>query len=85
MCLVFGPALPVLYFIGIWGLGFQYFIERMTLTYFFRLPPKHSDKLTLQNIYIMSPLPVITTAFTFWWYTNQQMFDNKIDKKVSKN
>ena len=48
--LIFGPALPVLYIISLISLFFQYVIERVTLAYFYRIPPKFSDKLTLLNI-----------------------------------
>ena len=51
--LIFGPALPILYFISLCSLCCQYFIERLTLAYFYRIPPKFSDKLTLLNIKIM--------------------------------
>jgi hypothetical protein len=41
-CLIFGPALPILYFVGLVAIGVQYFIDRLALTYFYRLPPKYS-------------------------------------------
>ena len=77
--LIFGPALPVLYIISLISIFCQYIIERLTLAYFYRIPPKFSDKLTLLNIKIMQWAPIPSLMFTFWLYGNKQMFDNKID------
>jgi len=74
--LIFGPALPVLYIISLISIGSAYFIDRLALTYFYRLPPKYSDKLTLLNLKIMSFAPIISLIYTFWLYDNQQMFGN---------
>ena len=70
ICLFFGPGMPILYFIGLLTLGIQYFMERLTLTYFYRIPPKFSPKMTLQNIRIMQLCPIIRLLWTFWLYTN---------------
>ena len=40
--LIFGPALPILYVISLITIGSAYFIDRLSLTYFYRLPPKYS-------------------------------------------
>jgi hypothetical protein len=69
--LIFGPALPVLYIISLIAIGSAYFIDRLALTYFYRIPPKYSEKLTLLNLKIMSFAPIISLVFTFWLYNNQ--------------
>lgn len=46
-CLIFGQALPMLYVLGLFALTIQYIIDRMSLTYFYRLPPKFKAKLTI--------------------------------------
>lgn len=83
--LIFGPALPILYIISLIAIGSAYFIDRLALTYFYRLPPKYSDKLTLLNLKIMSFAPIISLTFTFWLYNNQQMFGNQIDPIKNQN
>ena len=82
---MFGPAFPILYFIALIAIGIQYFIDRLTLSYFYRLPPKFSEKLTLQTVRIMAIAPLFSLLVSFWLYTNKQMFDNKIDKISSQN
>ena len=79
MCMIFGPAFPILYLICLVGIIIQYFLERILLTYFYKLPPKFSHQLTLQNIRIIQLCPVFTLALTLWFYTNKQMFGNTID------
>lgn len=78
-CLIFGPCLPLLYGVGLLSILIQFLNDRLTLTYFYRLPPKYSEKLTIQCLRILSVVPIISLPFTFWIYTNQQMFANKID------
>ena len=41
--LIFGPALPILYIICVLSLWSQYLVERLSLAYFYRIPPKFSD------------------------------------------
>jgi hypothetical protein len=69
--LIFGPALPILYIISLFSICCQYLLERLTLAYFYRIPPKFSDKLTLLNIKIMQFAPIPSLLFTFWLYGNK--------------
>jgi len=71
ICLLFGGALPLLYFIALLALSVQYFVDRLSLTYFYRIPPKFSDKLTKMTIKLMSFVPVLMLACTFWLHTNK--------------
>jgi hypothetical protein len=45
--LIFGSAYPILYFIALCSIGTQYLVERLSLTYFYRLPPKFNEKITI--------------------------------------
>ena len=38
VCLIFAPAFPIFYFIGLIAIFIQYFMERVTLAYFYRIP-----------------------------------------------
>jgi hypothetical protein len=46
ICLIFGACYPILYWIGVLAIAIQYFMERVLLTYFYRLPPKFTTKIT---------------------------------------
>jgi len=75
----FGPAMPFFYVVGLWSLALHYFMERYKLAYFYRIPPQYTSALTILHIQIMALVPIWSLMLTFWIYTNQQMFDNKID------
>ena len=44
---VFGPILPILYPIALAAGLVQYLTDKLFLSYFYRLPPKYSEQLTL--------------------------------------
>lgn len=46
ICFMFGPAIPYLYTIALIGIAIQYFCDRLTMAYFYRMPPQFSTKLT---------------------------------------
>lgn len=79
-CILFGGSMPILYFIGLFAILLQYLLDRWTLAYFYRLPPKYSAGLTLGIIEVISYAPVCALAILAWQYTNMQMFDNKVDE-----
>jgi len=55
--LIFGSVFPILYWISLCSIGTQYVVERMSLTYFYRLPPKFTEAITIQNLEIMGWAP----------------------------
>lgn len=77
--------MPSLYIIGLIAVTLQYISERWTLTYFYRLPPKYTESLTLATLEVFSYAPVCAAAILCWQYTNMQMFDNKIDSVDTNN
>lgn len=85
ICIFFGPAFPHLYFIGLISVFNFYIMERLTLTYFFRIPPKFNESLTLQIISNISWIPIFSLMLSFWMYTNVQMFSNTIDEVDSQS
>ena len=81
----FGSALPILYIITCWSILCQYVFERLTLAYFYRLPPKFNDQLTLLNIKLMQLATIPSLLLTFWLYGNNQMFGNRIDSFTNED
>lgn len=76
VCLMFGGSMPILYFIGMFATAITYFMDRLTLTYFYRLPPKFTEKLNIDSLKLMSFAPLLGLMILTWQYTNRQMFDN---------
>jgi len=72
-----GAAFPVFYAIALIAIIVQYTIERYTLARFYRLPPKFSLDLTLQNINLLSYAPLFNLLICFWFFGNHQMFSNE--------
>jgi hypothetical protein len=56
--LIFGSVFPILYFIALCSIGTQYIVERLSLTYFYRLPPKFTEAITIHHLEIMSWAPL---------------------------
>lgn len=77
--ITFGPILPILYPIGLASALVQYLTDKLFLSYFYRLPPKYSEELTLQIIETMMFAPLISLLVSYWAFGNRQMFENKID------
>lgn len=78
-CLLLGFCMPILYVIGIMAIIMQYFVDRLTLSYFYRLPPMYSERLTLASLDLLRWIPLFSLCCLFWLYTNKQMFGNEID------
>lgn len=77
--------MPIFYLIGVIALGVQYVIDRLTLAYFYRLPPMYTELMTIVTLELMSWVPLATLSILFWQYTNRQMFDNVIDPITFEN
>jgi hypothetical protein len=47
LTIIFGPMIPLLFPIAFFAVLVQYLSEKVLLSYFYRLPPKYSEKLVL--------------------------------------
>ena len=70
-CFMFGGSMPVLYIIGMAATAITYFMDRVTLTYFYRLPPKFTEKINIDSLKLMSFAPLFGLMILFWQYTNR--------------
>jgi hypothetical protein len=66
VCLMFGGSMPILYFIGMFATAITYFTDRLTLTYFYRLPPKFTEKLNIDSLKLMSVAPLLGLMILTW-------------------
>lgn len=66
ICLMFGGSMPILYFIGALAVMVTYFMDRLTLTYFYRLPPKFTEKLNIDSLKLMSLAPLFGLCISMW-------------------
>lgn len=79
ICFIMGGCMPAFYLIGMGAIAIQYIMDRYLLARHFRQPPMYSEIMTLNTFEIITWVPLVTLVLQFWCYTNQQMFDNKID------
>ena len=75
---IFGPILPMMFPLAMAAMVVKYVFEKLTLTYFYRVPAKYSAKLTVMSIKLMMLAPLISFALTYWAFSNRQMFENKV-------
>lgn len=71
ICVMLGPCMPVLYFVGAIAFIVQYIIDRLSLAYFYRLPPMYSERLTLNVVKTLKYYPCVALCIAFWLYTNK--------------
>jgi hypothetical protein len=61
----------MLYLIGMIAIGNQYIMERLSLTYLYRLPPNYNEKMTKSSLNILSFAPLFALSILLWQYTNR--------------
>ena len=69
--LCFGNAFPILYIVVFFALIIQYMSERFSLAMFYRLPPKFTTDLPIQNLILLSFAPIFAIAINFWMLGNK--------------
>ena len=46
VCLILGPLMPWMYWMGFYGVMIHYILDRLTLAFFYRVPATFSPKMT---------------------------------------
>ena len=64
--LIMGSCMPAFYLLGIIALACQYIVDRLMLSYFYRIPPMYSEILTLETIDLMKYVTPINLIMLFW-------------------
>lgn len=75
---MYGAGLPILFPIALGSLTVLYIMERLLVAYSYKQPPTYDDKLNTSTINVMMYAPVFYSAFGYWMFSNQQIFDNEI-------
>ena len=75
---MFGPGLPILFPIGLFGLIVLYCTSRIQLAYFSKRPPAYGLEMS-QIVIKMLRIPPLLYVFTgIWLYSNQQVFEDRV-------
>lgn len=74
---MFGLVIPFLFPLTLFGILIKYFIERLTITYFYRQPPMYNKRLSQEAINILKFAPTLMFLISYWALGNVQIFENK--------
>ena len=75
---LFGPGLPILFPIALFGLIVQYTLNRVQLAYLKNRPPVYDDSINTQVIVELRYAPLLYVIVGAWFYSNQQTFRNSV-------
>ncbi len=68
---MFGPGLPILFPIGLFGLIMLYVTDRVSLAYLNRQPPVYDLKMNDTTIGMLKFAPILYMLVGSWVYSNQ--------------
>ena len=72
-----GLALPVLFPIALFGLIVNFFVERISLAYYYKQPPKFDNILHDRALRDLKYAPIFMLLMGYWHLGNRQMFFNE--------
>lgn len=78
ICLMYGPALPILYPITFVTMIVMVINERLVIFYYNREPPTFDDDMTVWSIKISEWTLWLSLPFSFWIMGNRQIYDNAV-------
>jgi hypothetical protein len=84
MCFVvmmYGPGIPLLYFIALLAFLVLYVLDRILLAYYYEQPPTLDDKLTKSTLTFLKWPLLLYFFFGYWMLSNKQMFHNEVHPK----
>ena len=76
MTLLYGTAMPILYFIAFLTYVIFYVTEKLCVFYYYKQPPNLDAKMTINTLDILRWAPFLNLAFSFWYLGNNQIFSN---------
>lgn len=74
---MYGLFIPILFPIALFGILNKYFVEKLTVTYYYRQPPMYNQTLSKRALHILIFAPLLMFAFGYWAFGNQQIFENQ--------
>jgi len=83
--LMYGTAMPQLYFYAFLTFAGLYILERCQVCYYYKQPPSFDETMTMNCLDMMAWAPVVYMAFSYWQLSNNQIFANVVFKIDSIN
>ena len=73
----YGLFVPALFITSTIGILNTYIVERISMYYWYQIPPSYDDKLSRKALTILNKAPLTMFAFGFWAIGNRQIFFNE--------
>ena len=64
--MMYGTAMPILFFIALFSFGVQYYLDIIMLYYVYAAPPTYDESLNFAMVENISYLPLVLLSFGFW-------------------
>jgi hypothetical protein len=81
---MYGMFVPLLFPIALFGIFNIYFVERISLAYYYPKPQMLNEKLNTQALKLLRYAPVWMFFFGYWAVGNRQMFYNEVGPRINK-
>lgn len=75
-CFMFGLQIPIVFPLAFFGILNKYIVERIAITYWYRMPPFYNDKLSKIAMKILMFAPILMFITSYWAFGNKQIFEN---------
>lgn len=82
---MYGMCIPLLFPIALFGIFNMYFVERLSLAYYFKRPPMYDEKLNENALFILKHAPLLMFLFGYWGFGNRQIFFNEAPDRLYVN
>lgn len=69
--MTFGVGIPILFPCALLFLIGIYFMEKLTLYYYYRQPPLYDEKLNERVLKILAFSPLLLLTFGYWFLSNK--------------
>lgn len=76
--LIYGTAMPILYPIALIAFIVAFVNDKLLVFYFYKQPPAFDAKMTQMTYGMLTWTPIWFLAFSYWFLSNNQIFDNKV-------
>ena len=63
---IFGVIFPIVFPICLLALLNAYFFDKLTLIYFYKVPPKYDSRLSKRAYLILQGAPIVGLLLTYW-------------------
>ena len=73
---MYGLLMPIMFPIVTVGIFNMYFMERMTLAYYYKQPPMFDEKLNRRALSLLKGAPIAMFLMSYWAFGNTQIFFN---------